>query len=187
MRKIVYIAPVEGMRGNLSGKDDLAYKDGVKGVYEAARGISAAVTQVAANNYTTRYIGNLGPKLGRKFFSVKRRFVYGINKNTKVAMAALGGAAALAKAYIEDLSAAVPVMQTYAEFQKETDSKLSINQFATKELQPMLYGGDASRTITYGDKTWNAVNPWKNEQATVKPSEEIMDKFDEMLSVYAGQ
>lgn len=68
MRSIEFLAPVEAMRGNLSGKQNLKYPTKDNSAWEAPSGVRSY-----ARNYATRYIGSKRSADGRKLFSVKQR------------------------------------------------------------------------------------------------------------------
>ncbi len=79
-----FIAPVEVLQGNLSGKQDLKYPSNDKKAYEAPAGVNYA------RNYTARYIGAYRAKDGLKYFAVKQRSAVKISASTKLIMALLG-------------------------------------------------------------------------------------------------
>lgn len=79
-----FIAPVEVLQGNLSGKQDLKYPSNDNKAYEAPAGVNYA------RNYTTRYIGAYRAKDGLKYFAVKQRSAVKISATTKLNMALLG-------------------------------------------------------------------------------------------------
>lgn len=83
-KKVRFIAPVEVMQGNLSGKQDLKYPSNDNKAYEAPTGVNYA------RNYTTRYIGAYRAKDGLKYFAVKQRSAIRISASSKLNMALLG-------------------------------------------------------------------------------------------------
>lgn len=84
MKRIEFIAPVEALRGNMSGSQTLVYAENDNPAYEAPDG------RQYARNYKPRYIGFRRAKDGAVYFGVKRKSATKINKAAKITMAALG-------------------------------------------------------------------------------------------------
>lgn len=85
MRGIEFLAPVEAMRGNLSGKQNLVYPTKDNSAWEAPSGVRSY-----ARNYSTRYVGSKRAADGRKFFSVKQRSAVTNTPAQRQAQALLG-------------------------------------------------------------------------------------------------
>lgn len=68
MRKIEFLAPVEAMRGNLSGSQQLTYPTQNNRAWE-----SPSNKRNYATNYGARYIGSKRAMNGKKYFSVKTK------------------------------------------------------------------------------------------------------------------
>lgn len=96
MKRIEFIAPVESMRGNLSGKQELVYAQNDNPAFDAPEG------RQYARNYSARYIGAKRSKDLLKYFQVRRKSATFISDTTKAAMAAFGGAAALVAVILKD-------------------------------------------------------------------------------------
>lgn len=89
-KRIEFVAPVEAMRGNLSGNQDLVYAQNDNRAFESP------VNQVNyAKNYQTRYIGAKRASDGLKYFGVKTRSGFNNSENAQMAMAVLGAAGAV--------------------------------------------------------------------------------------------
>lgn len=101
MKRIEFIAPVEAMRGNLSGKQTLEYPLNDNPAYDAPAG------KHYATNYQPRFIGAKRASDGLKYFGVKTKSA--INKTAKstLAMAVLGGCGAIVGAILADKSSAM--------------------------------------------------------------------------------
>lgn len=97
MRKIEFIAPVEAMRGNMSGAQVLKYAENMNPAWDAPDGLQTA------KNYTPRYIGARRAKDGAVYFSVKRKASVMVNEESKRRQAALGCIAATV-AWLKDES-----------------------------------------------------------------------------------
>ena len=89
MQTIEFIAPVEAMRGNLSGKQVLLYAENSNPAFEAPAG------RQYARNYQPRFIGAKRAATGVKYFAVKTKSATLINNGTKHQMALFGGAGAI--------------------------------------------------------------------------------------------
>lgn len=89
MRSIEFIAPVESMRGNLSGRQDLVYNDHDNKAFEAPVG------RQYAKNYQPRFIGAKRASDNRKYFAVKTKSATRITDVTKLNMALLGASAVI--------------------------------------------------------------------------------------------
>lgn len=89
MKRIEFIAPVEAMRGNLSGKQTLVYAENDNPAYDAPVG------RQYARNYRPSFIGAKRASDGRKYFSVKTKSATLITAASKKRMAILGGAGAV--------------------------------------------------------------------------------------------
>ena len=93
MKRIEFIAPVEAIRGNMSGKQTLLYAENNNPAFDAPEGVQYAL------NYTPRYIGYRRAKDGKVYFSVKRKAATKIDASSKITMAALGTIQDLKKAF----------------------------------------------------------------------------------------
>lgn len=95
-RSIEFLAPVEAMRGNLSGDQKLTYPTQNNAAFEAPN-----TGRVYANNYQTRYIGAKRSSDGKKYFAVKQRSAYYSTEAGKLRNALLGGSGALIAAMMK--------------------------------------------------------------------------------------
>ena len=98
MRRIEFIAPVEAMRGNLSGNQELRYPTDNNKAWDAP-----ADKRSYANNYGTRYVGAKRSRDGHKYFAVKQRSATLINDNTRQQMALLACSSVIANILMQDL------------------------------------------------------------------------------------
>lgn len=89
MRRIEFIAPVESMRGNLSGSQKLQYAENNNPAFDAPVG------RQYARNYKPRYIGARRSSDLRNLFAVKTKSATRITAQSKLQMALLGGGGAL--------------------------------------------------------------------------------------------
>lgn len=89
MKRIEFLAPVESMRGNLSGNQVLQYAENNNPAYEAPNG-----TQYA-RNYATRYIGAKRSSTNLKYFAVRTKNAATLNAVTRKNMALTGAIAVI--------------------------------------------------------------------------------------------
>lgn len=108
MKRIEFIAPVEAIRGNLSGKQKLLYAENDNPAYEAPIG------RQYARNYRPSFIGAKRASDGLKYFSVKTKSATGLTLSSKKAMAVLGGTGALIAGILRD-----PARKTALQIQLE--------------------------------------------------------------------
>lgn len=90
MKRIEFVAPVEAMRGNLSGNQNLVYPLDNNAAFDAPSG-----RRSYARNYGTRYIGAKRASTGLKYFGVKTKSAVYLSTKTRKVMALLGGTGAV--------------------------------------------------------------------------------------------
>lgn len=120
MKRIEFIAPVESMRGNLSGGQNLVYNpDDVKAYY-------AAQGKQFAKNYATRYIGAKRSASGMKLFQVRTKSATVIDSSALMTMAVLSGVAIIKSWLMKNEATAWGALDRMAEIkvlQNEAKSK----------------------------------------------------------------
>jgi hypothetical protein len=87
---IEFLAPVESMRGNLSGKQELLYPTKDNSAWDAPSG-----QRSYARNYKARYIGNKRSSTLKTYFSVKRKQAVYQSEDSKFNQALLGATQAV--------------------------------------------------------------------------------------------
>ena len=108
MRRIEFIAPVDAMRGNLSGNQELRYPTDNNKAWDAPVG-----KRSYANNYSTRYVGAKRSRDGQKYFAVKQRSATLINSTTKTNMALLAASSVIANILAQELSVQTILLAFY--------------------------------------------------------------------------
>ena len=96
MKRIEFIAPVEAMRGKLSGEQTLVYAENNNPAYEAPNGVQYA------RNYQPRFIGAKIAKSGLKYFTVKTKSATKLDAQSRLTMGTLAGVAAIRSALMKD-------------------------------------------------------------------------------------
>lgn len=153
MAKIIeFIAPVEAMRGDLSGGEKLRYGTNGESSAFAAPG--------PAKNYGTKYIGNRQIVFGnKKGFAVKRRSTF--TSASKEPCAVLGGAASLADNAYRNLSLTVQIQQVYeAARAAGKTAGYHLKGYLTKVLMPQLKAKNATLHFAEGSYDVAINNPW---------------------------
>lgn len=165
MKRIEFIAPVESMRGNLSGNQVLEYAENNNPAFEAPAGVQYA------RNYQPRFIGAKRSATGKKYFQIKTKSATKINAGSKLKMALLGGTGAVRAAILSDGTKRSTVEAVYAA--AKTQGKTSAKTLM-KYVYDVVYEALQSKSIMIqffatGVPTLTIQNPWvyTNQQGGV--------------------
>lgn len=109
MRKIEFLAPVEAMRGNLSGSQRLTYPTQNNRAWD-----SPSNKRNYATNYGTRYIGNKRAQTGKKFFAVKTKTAVTMSPKMREQQAVLSVGSVMANLIMADLRTLVALQQLWS-------------------------------------------------------------------------
>lgn len=179
MKRIEFLAPVEAMRGNLSGDQVLAYDGGQRAYDVTGSG------KVAAENYDKRYIGAKRLANGKKFFSLKTKSTTDLGANARLAMAAFGGSCSLARVASTDLTVMTRLQNTIlAEIAAgKVDPHISFRNWIQKKVYPMIKAKEASVTIGEGTNEVVLNNPWISGGSGTSETlpEDVITKFQSVL------
>lgn len=174
MKRIEFIAPVEAIRGNMSGRQDLRYAENDNKAFE-----SPALKRNYARNYTPRFIGAKVAATGKKYFTVKTKVCTHVTAKWKKAAALLGGAGAIFGAITSNKSSElyVNLLAQYIELQNIGETR-SFRQCIMEVLRIMLTN-KAERGIYSGPRGAVYIdNPWVfTGDSNVKVSDAVMIKF----------
>lgn len=99
MKSIEFLAPVEAMRGNLSGSQKLLYPTQNNAAWDAPSDKRSYST-----NYQPRYIGAKRARDGKKYFSTKKRSAVTLSPKMRKNMAVLSCSSVLANIISGDLN-----------------------------------------------------------------------------------
>lgn len=99
MKRIEFIAPVESMRGNLSGNQDLTYAENDNKAYYAPLG------KQYARNYQPRFIGAKRASDNLKYFTVRTKSAVNITLQSLKRMACMGAAGLMVALVLRDKNA----------------------------------------------------------------------------------
>lgn len=96
-KRIEFIAPFDGLRGNVSGRQDLVYAENDNKAFEAPQGRTNY-----ARNYKPRYVSAKRARDGRMYFSVRTKNAVNLSARSMQAMALLGGTGAIYAAIVNN-------------------------------------------------------------------------------------
>lgn len=181
MKRIEFIAPVEAMRGNLSGRQKLEYPTDNKGAYEGPVG-----SVNYARNYSARFIGAKIAKSGKKYFAVRTKTANHLTAKAKKAMALLGGTGAIVGAIFKNKTSQLysELYAQWIELQNLGSTKTfrqslsdAVRAGLIAKVDSIPYAGP--RGVVYID------NPWCNDEETINISisPAVLVKFWEQLAV----
>lgn len=163
-KRIEFIAPVEAMRGNLSGRQNLLYAENDNKAYYGPVG-----SVNYARNYTTRFIGAKRASDGRKYFSVKTKTANHLTPAAKSAMALMGGTGAIVAAIMRN-KALTPYVEAYAQWLELVNmgSTATFRQTLTGWVRQGLATKSATIAFSGPRAVYSIQNPWiSSEDQTV--------------------
>ena len=171
MRTIEFLAPVEAMRGNLSGKQKLVYPTRNNSAWDAPDGVRSY-----ARNYNARYIGSKNSQTLKNTFSVRRSNAVNISAGARQNMALMGGGKSVYDAMRANLTLRTQMDVFYRNQGAQTG--WSEYKFFLAGIRTMLR--TKSSVYSWGTSI-KILNPW-NDQATagytaLSISEDILVKF----------
>lgn len=144
MKRIEFIAPVESMRGNLSGNQSLEYADNNNPAYDAPNGVQYA------RNYQPRFIGAKRGSDGLKYFAVRTKTATNLKASTRRAMAIVGVTAAIRSALMSGHAADYAKMQQAFEYLKAKE-QLPEGQDTFKKW----FDANVKQMLVYKKATWS--------------------------------
>lgn len=173
MKRIAYIAPIDYMRGSLSGRQDIRYTaNDVEGYYTPDGEITPA------NDYQPKLIAHYRSDRNRRFFCVRTRSSINMTAPVRRTMALMGGAGAIYAAIVREKSSPIYI----ACMNDWKSNGLKGTTFRMHVMRILIDGlDDYDATITIG--TANIINPWvSSETPNVVIPQAIIDKFNSVLS-----
>lgn len=166
MKRIEFIAPVEAMRGNLSGAQKLEYPTENQGAYEGPEG-----SVNYARNYSPRFIGAKRAADGRKYFSVRTKSANHLTASSKKAMALLGGSGAIYAVMVKApvIKASMDQIHNNA---VELGDKRTFRKHWMDLIRTMLESYAATYRVQIGSASLNLQNPYKQGTGVVVVNDE---------------
>ena len=172
MKRIEYIAPIDYMRGNISGRQSLEYNGA--GAYETPIG-SKQSADVYAPRIVTMFHADKRTRM--KYYSIRTRTSVHMTSALKTSMATMGGAGALYASLLRNKSA-----QIYSDIVGRWHSDghgTTLREYFMRTAMDALTAKNAN--IDFGESVL-VVNPWISTSAQNVPiSQSVVDKFASIL------
>lgn len=170
VKRIEYIMPIDFIRGNISGRQDLKYSGGDAYALPAN-------SRISADSYQPRMIARvMWQKRQRvKYFQVRTRTTINMSAATRLNMALMGGTGALVGSLMSDKTSTI------------CQSCLSLvpkGKTLRGFISPIIRAGLAAKnaTIVIGSGV-EIVNPWVSSAIpNVQVTKDILNKFASELS-----
>lgn len=183
MRRIKFTAPVESLRGNLSGGQKLTYPSHDNSAWDAPSNKRSYAT-----NYKTRYIGALRSSSGRTYFSVKERTAVNQTDDARMAQALFGASASIANTFMHNPTSLSQLQVAY---------EYAYNMGLTKEGETMrawtmrivrrYLENQSDIYFNKSNSVWIAENPFIGEHVqnawSFQADKEMLAKFWGQLAV----
>lgn len=169
--RIKYYFPVEWLSGNLSGRQFLAYGEDDTKAYACPDGANAAT------NYQPRLIAAIRERKNVRYYMVRTSSTTNWTVNSRLSVAALGGAGAIYSAIVRDKTSAI--YKAFADV-LQASGETTLRKMIVPPLVDML--SQRLQSVTIEGVT--VTNPWVySGTQTVTISQTIIDKFKSVLQV----
>jgi len=165
VKRIGYILPIDYMRGNISGRQDIEYNG--KQAYSIAVG-----DVVSANNYQPRVVAKMmrSGKTDLRYFQVRTTTTVNMSASVQLNMALMGAAGALFASLVRSKDSKI-----YSDCMNLLPPGKTLRAFIVPILREGLRAKDAHITIGSGVYI---VNPWvSNDTPNVPIEQSLIDKF----------
>ena len=173
VKRIAYIVPIDYMRGNISGRQDIEYSAGK--AYELPDG-----ARQSADNYQPRMIAKVH-KDGistMKYFQIRTKTTVNMSANYRLSLAVLGASGALYASLVSDKSSAI-----YNAVLNAANTYGIGKTFRAYVIPALIIGLRAKSAQLNIAPNVSIVNPWvSSETPNVPVSQTIIDKFTDVLS-----
>lgn len=175
MKRIEFIAPVEAIRGNMSGAQKLVYAENDNPAYASPMG-----QRNYARNYRPSFIGAKRAKDGLKYFTVRTKSAVRMTAKSKKAMALLGGTGAIFASILRSKSSQL-YANLYAQWLElqNLGSKKTFKQSVCDAIRAGLIAKQAEIPYSGPRGVVNITNPWNytGETPNVTVGTDILVKF----------
>lgn len=180
MAKIVStIAPIEQLRGNLSGRQNLKYNDNNNSAFEAPVGKQYAV------HYRKSYIGCMRQSDGLTYFLVKTKNCVNVTAEFKKRMAVSGGAFAIVASIFrqkDTIYTKLSSILSWAKLLGDVENTITLRQYISEPLMNMLRAGNQSAIFSVTPPgapsiTATIMNPWYSMEDAQSGGAEISTKI----------
>lgn len=188
MKRIEFIAPVEALRGNLSGKQRLLYAENDNPAWEAPDG------KHYARNYKPRYIGAKRSANGKTYFVTRTKHAITNSQASRLVQGTMPAAAALHQNVMRNLTWIASMRQLYQLSSAYTNGD-SLYKWFSDTAVPAIKRKAVSIIFTEYDqqagvfRRMRFTNPFVNPSGITEPEDfptgydsAVLDKFWETLS-----
>lgn len=172
-KRIEFIAPVEAVRGNMSGKQELLYPSNNNRAFEA---VQDKVNY--ARNYRPSYIGAKRSSDGLKFFSVRTKNAVTLTQTALRNMAVNGASFGITSKILADESLASSLATQWDAAVRQGKFSGNLRQFIFFYVSQMISGYLPSISINFIGLTNTIKNPWMStDEIDYAPSNDVLVKF----------
>lgn len=169
--RIKYYFPVEWISGNLSGRQFLTYGEDDTKAYACPDGANTAT------NYKPRLIAAIRERKNARYYMVRTSSTTNWTSNSRLSVAALGGAGAIYSAIVRDKTSTI--YKAFADVLPSSGAA-TLRKLVVPPLVDMLTQRLQSVTI----EGVTVTNPWVHSGTqTVTISQAIIDKFKSILQL----
>lgn len=179
MKKIEFIAPVEAMRGKLSGNQTLLYAENDNPAFESPKG-----QRNYARNYRPSFIGAKVSSTGKVYFSVKTKSAVHMTQNAIKAMSLQGATGALVGALLA-AKTEQPYLTANAAYMiaRLKNQRLTFRKYVSDKVRAALIVKAQNIAWTELSISVSFKNPWYDGSMTTgaKVSSDVLTKFWENL------
>lgn len=170
VKRIEYIMPIDFIRGNISGRQDLKYSGGDAYALPAN-------SRVSADSYQPRMIARVmwQKRQRMKYFQVRTRTTINMSAATRLNMALMGGTGALVGSLLSNKTSTI-----YQSCLSLVPKGKTLRGFISPIIRAGLSAKEESIVIGIGVKI---VNPWVSSATPNVPvTQDIINKFASELS-----
>ena len=172
-KRIEFIAPVESVRGNLSGNQKLVYPSKDNSAFDSPEG-----KVNYARIYRPSYIGAKRSSDGLNFFSVRTKNAVNLSSSAKRIMAINGASFGLTSKILSDEDMVTALGTQYGQAVRQGQFSGTFRQFVYFYFSQMISNYAASININFIGLTNTLYNPWMSDQAIdYAPSKDVLVKF----------
>lgn len=172
-KRIEFIAPVEAVRGNMSGKQNLVYPSSDNSAFEA---VPDKVNY--ARNYRPSYIGAKRSSDGLKYFSVRTKNAVTLTQTALRNMATNGASFGITSKILADESLATALGTQWDEAVRQGQFSGNLRQFINFYVNQMVGGYMTTISINFIGLANTLKNPWMNsDDIDYAPSKDVLVKF----------
>lgn len=180
MKKIEFIAPVEAMRGKLSGNQTLLYAENDNPAFESPKG-----QRNYARNYRPSFIGAKVSSTGKVYFSVKTKSAVHMTNKAIQAMALQGATGAIVGALLA-AKTAQPYLTANAAYMlaRLKNQRLTFRKYVSDKVRAAVAAKAANINWTELTVSVSFKNPWYDGTMTsgAEVSNDVLAKFWSQLA-----